>query len=88
MLPALKDESLIAELICDFSSGSDMGVSWPRAVVRRGGVLAGGGGGAWREEEVGRVLVPLELHGQGGLAQVDNLTSMMVSFTVSGPGWI
>ena len=68
MLPELKDESLIAELICDFSSGSDMGVSWPRAVVRRGGGLAGGGGGAGREEEVGRVLVPLELHGRGGLA--------------------
>ena len=37
-VPELKDESLYAELICDFSSRSDMGVSWPRAGSRPGGV--------------------------------------------------
>ena len=44
MLPELKDESLIAELICDFSSGRDMGVSWPRAGSWPGGGGAGGPG--------------------------------------------
>ena len=40
-VPELKDESLFAELICDFSSRSDMGVSWPRAGSRPGGGGAG-----------------------------------------------